>query len=331
MGSVRAGFVRSRGLMFALLPALLAAPVLAQAQAFPSRPITVVVPYLPGGTNDIIVRTLTPKLTETLGQAVVIENRPGAGGNLGAAYVAKAKPDGHTLVIASVGVFAINKWMAKESGFDPDKDLVPVVNTGSVPNMLLVHPSVPVSSVKDLVALAKAKPNTINFASMGSGSTGHLCGEMFKMAVQVQATHIAYKGSAPALQDLLAGTVQMMFDNLPTALPRAKNGQLKGLAVTSAKRNSLAPEIPTMEEAGVPGYEATAWFGVAAPAGTPKAVVDRLNMEFVKALRDPQNAQKLEALGLAMATDSPEGFAAFIAAESQKWRKVVIASGAKAD
>ncbi len=331
MGSVRAGFVRSRGLMFALLPALLAAPVLAQAQAFPSRPITVVVPYLPGGTNDIIVRTLTPKLTETLGQAVVIENRPGAGGNLGAAYVAKAKPDGHTLVIASVGVFAINKWMAKESGFDPDKDLVPVVNTGSVPNMLLVHPSVPVSSVKDLVALAKAKPNTINFASMGSGSTGHLCGEMFKMAVQVQATHIAYKGSAPALQDLLAGTVQMMFDNLPTALPRAKNGQLKGLAVTSAKRNSLAPEIPTMDEAGVPGYEATAWFGVAAPAGTPKAVVDRLNMEFVKALRDPQNAQKLEALGLAMATDSPEGFAAFIAAESQKWRKVVIASGAKAD
>ena len=331
MGSVRAGFVRSRGLMFALLPALLAAPVLAQAQAFPSRPITVVVPYLPGGTNDIIVRTLTPKLTEALGQAVVIENRPGAGGNLGAAYVAKAKPDGHTLMIASVGVFAINKWMAKESGFDPDKDLVPVVNTGSVPNMLLVHPSVPVSSVKDLVALAKAKPNTINFASMGSGSTGHLCGEMFKMAVQVQATHIAYKGSAPALQDLLAGTVQMMFDNLPTALPRAKNGQLKGLAVTSAKRNSLAPEIPTMDEAGVPGYEATAWFGVAAPAGTPKAVVDRLNMEFVKALRDPQNAQKLEALGLAMATDSPEGFAAFIAAESQKWRKVVVASGAKAD
>ena len=331
MGSVRAGFVRSRGLMFALLPALLAAPVLAQAQAFPSRPITVVVPYLPGGTNDIIVRTLTPTLTEALGQAVVIENRPGAGGNLGAAYVAKAKPDGHTLVIASVGVFAINKWMAKESGFDPDKDLVPVVNTGSVPNMLLVHPSVPVSSVKDLVALAKAKPNTINFASMGSGSTGHLCGEMFKMAVQVQATHIAYKGSAPALQDLLAGTVQMMFDNLPTALPRAKNGQLKGLAVTSAKRNSLAPEIPTMDEAGVPGYEATAWFGVAAPAGTPKAVVDRLNMEFVKALRDPQNAQKLEALGLAMATDSPEGFAAFIAAESQKWRKVVVASGARAD
>ena len=331
MGSVRAGFVRSRGLMFALLPALLAAPVLAQAQAFPSRPITVVVPYLPGGTNDIIVRTLTPKLTEALGQAVVIENRPGAGGNLGAAYVAKAKPDGHTLVIASVGVFAINKWMAKESGFDPDKDLVPVVNTGSVPNMLLVHPSVPVSSVKDLVALAKAKPNTINFASMGSGSTGHLCGEMFKMAVQVQATHIAYKGSAPALQDLLAGTVQMMFDNLPTALPRAKNGQLKGLAVTSAKRNSLAPEIPTMDEAGVPGYEATAWFGVAAPAGTPKAGVDRLNMECVKALRDPQNAQKLEALGLAMATDSPEGFAAFIAAESQKWRKVVVASGARAD
>ena len=314
-----------------LLPAVLAVPGFAHAQAFPSRPITVVVPYLPGGTNDIIVRTLTPKLTEAFGQPVVIESKPGAGGNLGAAYVAKAKPDGHTLLIASVGVFAINKWMTKDAGFDPDKDVVPVVNTGSVPNMLLVHPSVPVSSVKELVALARAKPNTINFASMGSGSTGHLCGEMFKMAVQVQATHVAYKGSAPALQDLLAGTVQMMFDNLPTALPRARNGQLKGLAVTSAKRNSLAPDIPTMDEAGVPGYEATAWFGVAAPAGTPKAVVDRLNAEFVKALRDPQNTQKLESLGLAIAADSPEGFTAFIAAESQKWRKVVVASGAKAD
>jgi tripartite-type tricarboxylate transporter receptor subunit TctC len=322
------GFVR---VVAALLPAVLAAPGLAHAQAFPSRPITVVVPYLPGGTNDIIMRTLTPKLTEAFGQPVVIESKPGAGGNLGAAYVAKAKPDGHTLLIASVGVFAINKWMTKDSGFDPDKDVVPVVNTGSVPNMLLVHPSVPVSSVKELVALAKEKPNAINFASMGSGSTGHLCGEMFKMAVSVQATHVAYKGSAPALQDLLAGTVQMMFDNLPTALPRARNGQLKGLAVTSAKRNSLAPDIPTMDEAGVPGYEATAWFGVAAPAGTPKPVVDRLNAEFVKVLRDPQNAQKLEALGLAIAADSPEGFAAYIAAESQKWRKVVIASGAKAD
>ena len=308
-----------------------ALPCLAQAQAFPSRQITIVVPYQPGGTNDIIARTLTPKMSEALGQPVVVENKPGAGGNLGAAMVAKSKPDGHTLLMAPVGVLAINKWIYKDLGFDADKEIQTIVNTGSVPNMLLVNNTVPVASVKDLVALAKAKPNAINFASMGTGTTGHLCGEMFKMAVNVQATHVAYKGSAPALQDLLAGTVQMMFDNLPTALPRARNGQLKGLAVTSAKRNSLAPDIPTMDEAGVPGYEATAWFGVAAPAGTPKPVIDRLNAEFVKALRDPQNAQKLEALGLAITADSPEGFASFIAAESQKWRKVVVASGAKAD
>ena len=310
---------------------LCALPCLAQAQAFPSRPITIIVPYQPGGTNDIIARTLTPKLSETLGQTVVVENKPGAGGNLGAALVAKSKPDGHTLLMAPVGVLAINKWVYKDMGFDADKEIVPIVNTGSVPNMLLVNNSVPVASVKDLVALAKAKPNAINFASMGTGTSGHLCGEMFKMAVGVQATHVPYKGSAPALQDLLAGQVQIMFDNLPTALPRAKNGQLKGLAVTSLRRSPLAPEIPTMDEAGVPGYEATAWFGVVGPSGLPKSVIDRLNAEFVKALRDPQNAQKLEAQGLAIIADTPEHFAAYIASESQKWHKVVIASGAKAD
>jgi tripartite-type tricarboxylate transporter receptor subunit TctC len=304
---------------------------MAQAQAFPARQVTVVVPYLPGGTNDIIARTLAPKLSEAFGQPVVVENKPGAGGNLGAALVAKSKPDGHTLLMASVGVLAINKWLYKDMGFDSDKETVPIANMGSVPNMLLVHPSVPVSNLKELVALAKAKPNSINFASMGTGTTGHLCGEMFKMAVGIQATHVPYKGSAPALQDLLAGTVQMMFDNLPTALPRAKSGQLKGLAVTSLKRNALAPDVPTMDEAGVPGYEATAWFGVVAPAGTPKPAIDRLNAEFVKALRDPQNAQRLESQGLAISGDTPEQFGAYIAAESQKWRKVVVASGAKAD
>jgi tripartite-type tricarboxylate transporter receptor subunit TctC len=304
---------------------------LAQAQAFPARQVTIVVPYQPGGTNDIIARTLAPKLSELLGQPVVVENKPGAGGNLGSALVAKSKPDGHTLLMAPVSVLSINRWLYKDQGFDAEKEIVPIVNTGSVPNMLLVHPSVPVSNLKDLIGLAKAKPNAINFASMGTGTTGHLCGEMLKIAVGVQATHVPYKGSAPALQDLLAGTVQMMFDNLPTALPRAKSGQLKGLAVTSIKRNPLAPDVPTMDEAGVPGYEATAWFGVVGPAGIPKPVVDRLNAEFVKALRDTQNTQRLESQGLAIIADSPEQFGAYIAAEAQKWRKVVVASGAKAD
>ncbi len=314
----------------AVFPAF-ALPCLAQAQAFPSRQVTIVVPYQPGGTNDIIARTLAPKLSDLLGHPVVVENKPGAGGNLGATLVAKSKPDGHTLLMAPVSVLSINRWLYKDQGFDADKEIAPIVNAGSVPNMLLVHPSVPVSSLRDLIALAKAKPNAINFASMGTGTTGHLCGEMFKMAVSVQATHVPYKGSAPALQDLLAGTVQMMFDNLPTALPRAKSGQLKGLAVTSAKRNPLAPEIPTMDEAGVPGYEATAWFGVVGPAGIPKPVVERLNAEFVKALRDAQNTQRLESQGLAIIADTPEQFGAYISAEAQKWRKVVVASGAKAD
>jgi len=308
-----------------------AMPCLAQAQAFPSRQVTIVVPYAPGGTNDIIARTIAPKLTEAFGQPVVVENKPGAGGNLGAAQVASAKPDGHTLLMAPVSVLTINKWLYKSLPFDSDKDLTPITNTGSVPNMLVVHPSVPVASVKDLIALAKAKHDAINFASMGTGTTGHLCGEMLKMAMDIRVTHVPYKGSAPAIQDLLAGQVQIMFDNLPTALPRVKSGQLKGLAVTSIKRSPLAPEVPTMDEAGVPGYEATAWFGVVGPAGIPRSVVSRLNTEFVKALRDPQNSQRLESLGVSIIADTPEQFTSYIASESQKWRKVVVASGARAD
>ncbi len=318
-------------LRFLAVALLAAVPCFAQAQAFPSRQVTIVVPYQPGGTNDIIARTLAPKLTEALGQTVVVENKPGAGGNLGAGLVAAAKPDGHTLLMAPVSVLTINKWLYKNLPFDSDKDLTPITNTGSVPNMLVVHPSVPASNVKELIALARAKPNAINFASMGTGTTGHLCGEMLKMAMDVKVTHVPYKGSAPAIQDLLAGQVQIMFDNLPTALPRVKAGQLKGLAVTSLKRNPLAPDVPTMDEAGVPGYEATAWFGVVGPAGIPKPVVSRLNAEFVKALRDPQNSQRLESLGVAIIADTPEQFTSYIASESQKWRKVVVASGAKAD
>ncbi len=323
--------VRAKRFVRAAAALLCALPCIAQAQAFPSRQVTIVVPYQPGGTNDIIARTIAPKLSESLGQPVVVENKPGAGGNLGASMVATARPDGHTLLMAPVSVLTINKWLYKNLAFDSDKDLAPVVNAASVPNMLVVNPSVPVSSVKDLIALAKSRPNALNFATMGTGTTGHLCGEMFKMAEGIQVTHVPYKGSAPAIQDLLGGTVQIMFDNLPTALPRVKSGQLKGLAVTSLKRNPLAPEIPTMDEAGVPGFEATAWFGVVAPAGVPKAVIDRLNADFVKALRDPQNAQRLESMGLTLIADSPEHFAAYIASESQKWRKVVVASGARAD
>ena len=239
-----------------------------QAQ-FPSRPITIVVPYAPGGTNDIMARAVAGKMQESVGQSVVVENRPGAGGNIGAAYVAKSAPDGHTILTASVGVYSINQWMQKLP-YDPEKDFAPITNGGSVPNMLIVHPSVPVKDVKELIAFAKARPGKVAFASMGSGTTGHLSGELFKQLANADILHVPYKGSAPALQDLLGGQVQLMFDNMPTAIKLAQSGKVKGLALTSLQPHPLAPGVPTLDQAGLKGFDVTAWFGFAAPAGTPK-------------------------------------------------------------
>ena len=303
----------------------------AMAQSFPSRQISIFVPFLPVGTNDIIARLVGAKMSESIGHPVVVDNKPGATGNVGANFVAKSAPDGYTILALSVGVLSINKWIYSNMQFDPDKDLAPITNAGSVPNMLLVHPSVPAGSVKELIAFAKAKPGALNFASQGTGSTGHLCGEMLNILAEVKTTHVPYKGSAPALNDLLGGQVQMMFDNLPTALPHMKSGKLRGLAVTSRTRHPLAPEVPTLEEAGLPGFEATAWFGFVAPGGTPRPILERLNAEIVKALRNPAVAERLTAAGVNIIANSIDEFAAFAAAESSKWRKVVQASGAKAD
>lgn len=302
----------------------------ANAQQFPSKPITIVVPYAPGGTNDIMARAVAGKMGESTGQSVVVENRTGAGGNIGAAYVAKAAPDGYTILTASVGVYSINKWMQKLP-YDPEKDFAPITNGGSVPNMLIVNPSVPVKDVAELIAFAKAHPGKVAFASMGSGTTGHLSGELFRQMTHADLLHVPYKGSAPALQDLLGGQVQLMFDNMPTAIKLAQAGKVKGLALTSLQPHPLAPGVPTLDQAGLKGFDVTAWFGFAAPAGTPKPVIDKLNAEMVKALRDPVIAENLTKLGVTIIADSPEHFAAYMADESKKWREVVQRAGIKLD
>jgi tripartite-type tricarboxylate transporter receptor subunit TctC len=299
------------------------------AQGFPSRAITFVVPYAPGGTNDIIARAVAATMTTSVGQPVVVENKPGASGGIGAGFVARAAPDGYTVLTAPVSLLAINKWVYKNLPYDPERDFVPITNAGSVPNMLIAHPSVPAGNVAELVAYAKANPGKVNFASMGTGTTGHLSGELFKLMASVDMVHVPYKGSAPALADLVGGQVQIMFDNMPTAIKLSQSGKVKGLALTSLKENALAPGVPTLDEAGLKGFSVTAWFGFVAPTGTPAPVVAKLNDEIVKALRDPKVSENLTRLGVTIIADEPDAFAAYMAAESKKWREVVEKSGAR--
>ncbi len=303
----------------------------AWAQAYPTKPIRLVVPFPPGGATDILARNVAQKLTEAWGQQVIVDNRPGAGGNIGSELVAKSAPDGYTLEMGTVGTHAINASLYAKMPYDHVKDFVPVILVAGVPNVLVVNPSVPVNSVAELISYAKANPGKLNFASSGNGTSIHLSGELFKVMAGVQITHIPYKGSAPAMQDLLGGQVQLMFDNLPPSLPQIKAGKLKALAVTSATRAAALPDVPTMAEAGLPGFEASSWFGVLAPAGTPPAIVAKLNAEIGKWLASPEAKEKLLALGANAAGGTPEDFAKHIQAETAKWAKVVKESGAKVD
>jgi len=303
----------------------------AWGQAYPAKPIRLVVPFPAGGTTDILARAVGQKLTEAWGQPVVVDNRPGAGGNIGAELVAKAASDGYTLLMGTVGTHAINASLYAKMPYDHIKDFAPVILVAGVPNVLVVNPAVPVNSVQELIAYAKANPGRLNFASSGSGTSIHLSGELFKVMAGVQMTHIPYKGSAPALQDLIGGQVQLMFDNLPSALPQIKGGKLRALAVTSAARAAALPDVPTVAEAGLPGFEASSWFGVLAPAGTPVAIIARLNAEIAKWLASPEAREKLASQGANAAGGSPEDFAKHIAAETAKWQKVVKESGAKVD
>jgi len=303
----------------------------ASAQGYPTRTIRLVVPFPAGGTTDILAREVAQKLTEVLGQAVVVDNRPGAAGNIGSDLVAKSAPDGYTLLMGTVGTHAINPSLYSKMPYDHVKDFAPVVLVAGVPNVLVVNPALPVNSVSDLIKLAKDKPGQLNFASSGSGTSIHLSGELFKTMAGVDMTHVPYKGSSPALTDLIGGQVQIMFDNLPSALPQIKGGRLRAIAVTSLKRAPVLPDIPTINESGLPGFEASSWFGVLAPAGTPAAVVARINTEVNKWLQSADAREKLLGQGAEAAGGSPERFANHIRAESEKWAKVVKASGAKVD
>ncbi|HSV16835.1 MAG TPA: tripartite tricarboxylate transporter substrate binding protein [Casimicrobiaceae bacterium] len=310
--------------------ALVVAP-LAGAQTYPTRPVRLVVPFPAGGTTDILARAAAQKLSEAWGQQVIVDNRPGAGGNIGTELVARSAPDGYTLEMGTVGTHAINASLYSKLPYDHVKDFAPVILVAGVPNVLVIGPGLPVNSVQELIAYAKANPGKLNFASSGSGTSIHLSGELFKTLTGVQMTHVPYKGSAPALSDLMGGQVQLMFDNLPSSLAFIKAGKLRALAVTSTVRAAALPDVPTMVEAGVPGFEASSWFGILAPAGTPRDIVMRINGEVAKWLASPDAREKLSAQGAIAAGGTPEDFARHIGSETTKWAKVVKESGAKVD
>jgi tripartite-type tricarboxylate transporter receptor subunit TctC len=302
------------------------------AQAWPAKPIRFVVPYPPGGPLDTMARAVGQKLAESMGQPVLVDNRPGAGGNIGTDIVAKSPADGYTLLMGAVATHAINPTLYGKIPYDPVKDFVPVAMVAVVPNVLVVTPGLPVKSVRDLIELARARPGYLNFGSGSTGSTGHLAGELFNTLAGVQMVHIPYKGGAPAMADLLAGQVQLMFDNLANSLPQVKAGRLRALAVTTAQRSSFAPELPTLAEAGVPGFDLSTWFGVFVPGGTPRDIVTRLNAEVVKALDAPDMRERLGKMGAEPPADNtPERFAAFIRSESDKYARVIKSSGAKVE
>ncbi len=301
------------------------------ATNYPNKPIKIVVPFPPGGATDILARAIGFELQKAWGQSVVIENKPGAGGNTGADLVAKSPPDGYTLVMATVGTHAINMSLYTKMPYDAVKDFEPIVLVAGVPNLLVVHPSVPAKTVKELTALAKAQPGKLNVASSGNGTSIHLAAELYKQMAGVDILHVPYKGSAPAVADLLGGQVQMMFDNMPVSLPHAKAGKLRALAVTSLKRSPALPDVPTMDEEGLKGFDATSWFGLLAPAGTPKDIIAKLNAASVAALATPDMRERLAAQGADPVGNTPDQFAAFIKAEIEKWAKIVKASGARVD
>jgi len=303
----------------------------AEADAYPSKPIRFVVAFPPGGGTDIIARSIAQKLAERLAQQVVVDNRPGAGGNIGTDIVAKSAPDGYTMLMGSAGPLAINASLFATMPFDPVRDLAPVTLAASTPNVLVVHPSLKVQTVKELIALARARPGAINFASSGHGTPAHLAGELFGSMAGVKLVHVPYKGAAPALSDLLGGQVQIMFSTMPPALPHVRDGKLRALAVTSAKRSPAMPELPTVDEAALPGFEANTWHGVVLPAGAQAAIVERLNREIVAILHLPDVVERLSNQGAEPVGSTPEEFAAYIRSETVKWAKVVRDSGAKAE
>jgi tripartite-type tricarboxylate transporter receptor subunit TctC len=301
----------------------------ASAQQWPSKPLRYIVPFPPGAFNDTLARTLSAELPKALGQPVVVENRPGGNTIIGTELAAKSPADGYTLFGAALP-FSVIQSLYKTS-FDVTRDFAPITLAGVTPNLLVANPGVPFSSVKELIAYAKANPGKLNYASTGNGTSNHLSFELFKMMTGTQVTHVAYKGSAPAVTDLIAGQVQVMFDNTPNVLPHVKSGRLKALGVSSKTRTSQAPEIPTVDEAGVAGYDVGVWFGVLTVAGTPREIVQRLNTEMVKILTSAEIKERFGKMGVDVMAGSPEQFSQFLKSEVARWAKVVQDAGIKAD
>ena len=307
---------------------ILAVPLAAQAQSYPGKPIKMLVPFPAGGTVDFFARVIAPKLGEALGQQVVVENRAGAGGNIAAEFVAKSPADGYTLLMGSE-IVSINISLYSKLGYDPVKDLDPVLLVGSVPNILIVSPAFPAASLKQLIAQAKAEPGKLSYASTGQGTSSHLSSELMKSMAGIDVLHIPYKGGPPAIADLIGRQVNMMFINLPTGMPQVKGGKVKVLAVSSKQRVAQLPDIPTVDEAGLKGFETSAWSGVYAPAGTPREIIARLNTEINKILKMPSVREQLAVQGAEPEGGSPEEFKRFTSDEIVKWARVIKTSGAK--
>lgn len=301
----------------------------ALAQNYPAKPIRFIAPNLPGGPTDILARLIGQKLAESLGQPVVVENRAGAGGNIGTEVAAKSPPDGYTLVTGNNATFGANVSLYKRMGFDPLKDFAPVVLVASQPNVLVVHPSLPVTSVKQLIALAKARPGQLNYSGSGMGAAAHLAAELFKSMTGTDIVHISYKSAGPALTDLIAGQTQLMFATSLSVMPYVRSNRVRALAVTTAKRARTMPELPTVAEAGVPGFEAATWHGVLVPAGTSASIIDRLNAEINRMLQLPDVRDRLTALGAEIIGGTPREFADHIRREIPKWAKVIKDAGVR--
>jgi len=319
------------------LAAAVALPSAALAQAnWPTKPVRIVVPFAPGGTTDILARVLAPELSKAFGQQFIVDNRGGAGGNIGADHVAKSPGDGYTLLMGTVGTHGINKALYTNLSYDPQKDFAPITLVAGVPNIMVMNAArateLGINTVPDFIRYAKANPGKLNMASSGNGTSIHLAGELFKAQTGVFMTHIPYRGSGPAVRDLIGGTMDVMFDNLPSAMPHIQAGSLKAFAVTSDVRSRALPDIPTVAEAAnLPGFEASSWFGMLAPAGTPPEIVARLQTEIAKALKLPEINTRLEGLGAIPSGNTPQEFARLIDSEIAKWAPVVKAAGARVD
>src|SRR4051812_10271628 len=303
--------------------------VSARAAEYPTRPVTLIVAFTPGGPSDVLARILGKKLEQLLGQPFVIENRPGAGGNIAAELAARAMPDGYTLLMGNNSILATNASLYRKVNFEPEKDFAPISLIGSQANILVVNPALPVHTMAELIALARQKPGQINFASSGYGAAAHLAGELFKTEAHIDIVHVAYKGAAPALQDVIAGHVQMMFATAASVVGHIRDGLVRPLAVTTLKRTAVLPDVPTIDELGLSGFDATTWHGLVAPAGTPPDIIAALNRATVAALADPETRKALGDLGVDVVGSSPTEFAAYIKAEIPKWSAAVKAAGAR--